>query len=120
MTAETVAELRARLGALAEAATERPWEQRGSGYGVDGQDPEGRRMAVAEAAPSNAALIVALVNAWPAIDGMLARLAAAEAEREALIFTVQLHAGIHPGFGLTEKQKQLDIEGLRLARQTPR
>lgn len=59
MTGETAAELRARLGALTEA---------------------GHPMA----SRAHMKFAVALVNAWPDIDGMLARLAAAEADADRL------------------------------------
>jgi hypothetical protein len=44
-------------------------------------------------AKHDAAFIVALVNAWPAIDALLARLAAAEADADRLVKGIQKFPG---------------------------
>jgi hypothetical protein len=107
---ETPDELRARLSALAEAATAQPWEVQTHWDVQNGDQGDDRFEDFESAAPfslirclgasiedtiaevwgtehddvANAALIVALVNAWPEIDNLLARLATAEAELAAL------------------------------------
>jgi hypothetical protein len=105
---ETPDELRARLNALAAAATVAPWEVQTHWDVQNGDQGDDRFEDFESAAPfslircpgasiedtiaevwgtehddvANAALIVALVNAWPEIDNLLARLATAEAERD--------------------------------------
>jgi hypothetical protein len=78
---ETSAELRARLSTLAAAATERPWRsQLDRGHWSDiALIPEENVPPLrivsdnpSQLAKHDAAFIVALVNAWPTIDALLA------------------------------------------------
>jgi hypothetical protein len=86
---ETPDELRAPLNALVAKATKGPWETyftvHGDPYIIEGGKPFPQYiLATIATSPddygrANTQLIVALVNAWPTIDALLARLATAEA-----------------------------------------